>query len=67
MHTPAPRIRPVSRRTFIKTAAVAASIVGAPFVWRKTSAQAKRIVIRDSGGPFSMVDTDATPSRSAPR
>ncbi len=53
MNTPASRIRLVSRRTFIKTAAVGASIVGAPFVWRKASAQAKRIVIRDSGGPFT--------------
>jgi len=53
MNMPAPRIRPVSRRAFVKTAAVAASVVGAPFVWRKASAQAKRIVIRDSGGPFT--------------
>ena len=53
MNTPDSRIRSVSRRTFIKTATVAASVVGAPFVWRKASAQAKRIVIRDPGGPYA--------------
>jgi putative spermidine/putrescine transport system substrate-binding protein len=44
---------PVSRRRAILTAAVGAVAVGAPMIWRKASAEAKRIVVRDSGGPFS--------------
>jgi len=43
----------VSRRTLIKTAVVGGAVLGSPWVWRKASAQAKRIVIRDSGGPFT--------------
>lgn len=43
----------VSRRTFVKAAIVGGAAMGAPLVWRKADAQARRIVIRDSGGPFT--------------
>ena len=43
----------MSRRAVLKTAVIAGAGLGAPWMWRKASAQAKRIVIRDSGGPFT--------------
>src|SRR5262245_7955728 len=43
----------VTRRTMLKRAATGVALLGAPLVWRKASAQAKRIVIRDPGGPFA--------------
>jgi putative spermidine/putrescine transport system substrate-binding protein len=50
---------PVSRRDALKTAGGAAVVLGAPWIWRKASAQAKRIVIRDPGGPFAVAFTEA--------
>lgn len=43
----------VSRRDVLKTAVVGTAAASVPWVWRKASAEAKRIVIRDSGGPFT--------------
>jgi putative spermidine/putrescine transport system substrate-binding protein len=44
----------VSRRTILKAAATGTTIAGAPWVWRRAHAQAKRIVIRDPGGPYTV-------------
>jgi putative spermidine/putrescine transport system substrate-binding protein len=49
----------VSRRTVLKAAATGATIAGAPWVWRRAHAQAKRIVIRDPGGPFAVAFQEA--------
>jgi putative spermidine/putrescine transport system substrate-binding protein len=43
----------MTRRALLKTAVVGGAALGAPWVWRKADAQAKRLVIRDSGGPFT--------------
>jgi putative spermidine/putrescine transport system substrate-binding protein len=43
----------MTRRALLKTAVVGSAAMGAPWVWRKADAQAKRLVIRDSGGPFT--------------
>ena len=44
--------RGISRRKVLKGAAAGAVVFGAPMIWRRASAQAKRIVVRDPGGPF---------------
>jgi putative spermidine/putrescine transport system substrate-binding protein len=43
----------LDRRTVLKaTGAAAAFTIGAPMIWQKASAQDRRIVIRDPGGPY---------------
>lgn len=42
----------VSRRTVLKAAATGAAVLSAPLIWRRASADPKRIVIRDAGGPY---------------
>jgi putative spermidine/putrescine transport system substrate-binding protein len=51
----------LSRRTLLRTAAAGAVALGAPSVLtsRKASAQGKRIVIRDPGGPFTVAFAEA--------
>ena len=49
----------VSRREFLRAGAAGGAVIGAPFVWRRASAQAKRIVVRDPGGPFAVAFTEA--------
>lgn len=44
--------RPLDRRTVLKATGAAALSFGAPMIWRKASAQDRRIVIRDPGGPY---------------
>jgi putative spermidine/putrescine transport system substrate-binding protein len=45
--------RSVTRRIALKSAAASALVLAAPAIWRQAGAAGKRIVIRDSGGPFS--------------
>ena len=42
----------LDRRTVLKATGAAAFTIGAPMIWRKASAQDRRIVIRDPGGPY---------------
>ncbi|MCC7281648.1 MAG: ABC transporter substrate-binding protein [Acetobacteraceae bacterium] len=42
-----------TRRALLKAATGAPVALGAPMIWRKASAQDRRIVVRDSGGPFT--------------
>ncbi len=49
----------ISRRTALKGAMAGGVVLGAPWVWRKASAQGKRIVIRDPGGPFTVAFAEA--------
>jgi len=53
------RQRDISRRTALKGAIAGGVGLGAPWVWRKASAQGKRIVIRDPGGPFTVAFAEA--------
>jgi len=48
-----------SRRSFLKAGFAGAAVLSGPIVWRRASAQTKRIVIRDPGGPFTVAFAEA--------
>ena len=49
----------VGRRRILQGAGVATVALTAPSYWRKLSAQEKRIIIRDPGGPYAEGFTEA--------
>lgn len=50
---------PLTRRQVLTAGAGGGLLLGAPFIVRRAAAQARRIVIRDPGGPFTVAFAEA--------